>query len=379
MEDGFRYSMHYPFLADAVTEDGGTGYSRGFAAYLTLRLVDEFASDDRSERLDYQITATREFLDDVYPQTTEVELLSEVVEGATAAAATESSGLAHVMSPVCDYATYLEGEGRLEHALDVVETGLALGGDDETAMTVWRGNLLLQLARPIEAMFAFKDGLAQAEVCGDEHNALFARLGWGRALIGRDQDAEAAKMLDEVRTTAESVGDNLAEGEACCCLGEIALRDKRLAESKDLLHRGFTLLSNCPDVGFFMLSLGVQLKKLESYDSAERVLNEVYSCCEIPRLRTEAAIHMIHVVALCDDQLGFKRWCGQADGDVAPSLEVLRELAIGRGEAHFGRPQAAARHIHKAQRIAVENELEDLEVEAEEVLRGLGGQNDVIR
>jgi len=372
MEDGPGNSRHYPFLTDAVTEDGGTGYSGGLAAYLTLRLVDQIASDDRSKGLDYQIKATREFLEDVYPQTTEALLLKEVVEGAAAAAPMESGGLGHVISPVCRYARYLEQEGWLEQALDVVETGLALGGDDEAAMTVWRGNLLLQLARPIEAMFAFKDGLAKAQVSGDEHHALFARLGWGRALIAQNQDAAAAEMLDEVRTTAESVGDNLVEGEACCCLGEIALREKRLPEAKELLHGGLTLLSNCPDAAFFMLGLGVQLKNLQSYDSAERVLNEVYSSCEIPRIRTEAAIHMIHVVALCDDQLGFKRWCAQADGDVAPSLEVLRELAIGRGEAHFGRSKVAAQHIRKARRIAAANDLERLQVEAEEVLRGLG-------
>ena len=45
MEDGPRSSMHDPFLDDAVTEDGGTWYSGGMAAYLTLRLVDQFASE----------------------------------------------------------------------------------------------------------------------------------------------------------------------------------------------------------------------------------------------------------------------------------------------------------------------------------------------
>jgi hypothetical protein len=63
--------LHEPFLERAADKDSKDSGSNGLAAFLTMRLVDQFAADREDvsrEAVRYQIAATRKFLDDLYPR-----------------------------------------------------------------------------------------------------------------------------------------------------------------------------------------------------------------------------------------------------------------------------------------------------------------------
>jgi tetratricopeptide (TPR) repeat protein len=369
-------NFHEPFLVDAAwagSEDDEVG-AAGLAAFITLRLVDQFASDQRSQALFYQIRAIGEFVDEVFPKTKAVTLLRAIVTGAAeAAAATEPGGLENLLGPMRDFAAYLEGMGRLHHALDIVDTCVDVAGESDVALAVWRGNLLLRLHEVHEALATFESCAGSDMDSGDRHLNLMARVGCARALVDLGRDAEAITMLEQVRPVAEAADDELAEGQACCCLGELAVRAERAAEGRDLVERGLALIGGRPDAAWFLLDLGVRLKSAAAHEVAARVLSLVFDCAELPRLRAEAAVHSIELAALCRDRLAFKRWCHRAVADLDQDLAVLREVTIGRGEAGFGRLRAAQKQLRKARYRAVQQGLDELADLAERSLEELSG------
>jgi tetratricopeptide (TPR) repeat protein len=341
-------SIHAAFMEDCVS--GGPGPTPGMAAFITLRLADQFVSGELHRGVEYQIDSTRGFLEDTFSATVERELLLGIVEASRRVLATEDP--AHLAGALLEYATHLESEGRLDCALDVIETALRLKGDERAALAVLHGNLLLRMARPGAAMAAFENALVLARRAADEHHALMAQVGCGRVQISHALYAEAAETLSRVEATAASVGDSIAEGEAVCCRAEIAIRRGRRSEAGPLLERGFILLSSSPDTMTFLLALGVELKELEWYDASRQVLDEVFRCAVVPRLRADAVVQLIDLARRQGDRFGFNRWSSEPVGDLPADLEALRELAIGRGKARFGARRAAGRHFRRAGKIA---------------------------
>ena len=140
----------------------GTG-QHAMGAFLTLRLVDQFAEHDlASEGTGYQLIATREFLAALYPQTEEVEHLLAIVNTAEAVGNSGDKGL--LSQPLLQYADLLEGLDHLEESLDVLDTTIQLqcGSEDENSVAAQlrRGCVLLRTPWIAEADEAFETACA---------------------------------------------------------------------------------------------------------------------------------------------------------------------------------------------------------------------------
>jgi hypothetical protein len=195
--------LHEAFLERAAHAGVSESDRSGLGAFLTLRLVDQFAADALGgdpEAIAYQITATREFLHDIYPITPEVTNLREIVRVAEAAQQLLDQRM--LFAPLLAFAFMLEEELRLEEALDVLETAgrLSDGRDGEEELATG-----LQLARVLrlsgqfgEARDAYAAAGRIAVRMADTHSALLSRIGRGIVLQKLGNLPESERTLREV-------------------------------------------------------------------------------------------------------------------------------------------------------------------------------------
>ena len=127
--------FHEAFLERAARADGTQSSTVALGAFLTMRLMDQFATE-RSDRdltaLHYQIWSTRQFLDATEPHTEEIEQLERIVR-----AAEDASYSGHrddVARQLLAYAEWLEGELFLAQASDVLMTAIRLTGTSTEAI-----------------------------------------------------------------------------------------------------------------------------------------------------------------------------------------------------------------------------------------------------
>ncbi len=368
--------LHEPFLRRAA--DTGADPSSGYAlaAFLTMRLVDQFTAGrpvPHPDALAYQVRATREFLNGLQPPTVESNHLSQIVRVSAGIGVSDKARL--LWPPLLAFAYWLEKELRLEEALDVLGTGLKLSahdtGEEDIAAQLQLGRVLRLSGRFSESAAAYARGGELAAGLGDTHSELRSRVGC--ALVAQEQGnlPEAERILEGVLADARSAGDRTAQALVCHDLGTTHYLMGRLARAVQLRFTAFGLYDQRSQQMRALADTGLVLKELGHYSAAKRALFLVLEHDAPPEARVRPLVELMDLGALMQDRLLFERGRRELDrhlGALPPDEQVEYQMKLGRGLVAFDRQDEGERHLEQAVTLAEQYALGERLFRAEALL-----------
>jgi len=266
------------------------------------------------------------------------------------------------------YAVHLQNDCRLDQALDVLDTALALsdGRDavEELDTLLRRGKVLLLDSRPGEAyeVYALAEAMAERLPGSQESSKLLTRVGIGAALRDLDKLTEASQVLDGARLAAAHGNHRDAWAEACRELAITYERMGRLHESMPLRFCTFQLLTDSVDRGREIVSVAGQLRRLGWNDAARDAFTIATSPEFEDRVQIRAMLGLLEVNAQCADRMGFervRRRLRSLSEELEPEDNVGLEVSLGKGYAQFGCRGLPEKHFRKAIELAGQHELAD--------------------
>jgi tetratricopeptide (TPR) repeat protein len=372
-----NHSLHEPFLERAADKDSKDTGSNGLAAFLTMRLVDQFAADREDvsrEAVRYQITATCKFLEDLYPRNAEVTSLREIVRVAGAAIDVRDRRL--LFSPLLAFAFWLEQELRLEEALDVLDSALNLSdgrsAEEEVAGFLQKGRVLRLSGRFDDARAAYQKGGKIAANTGDTRSVLLSQIGRGVVMQKLGNLPESERILCEVIAAAQRVGDRDAEGRACQDLGGTLYFGGRIAQAANYAFRAYELLEQPLQRLRALSDTGVCLKELGHYSEAGKAFAVVLGDNPPPDIRAITVAEMVDMSVLMGDRIGFERWrrdLAEQYDQLPPDDRVDFDIKVGTGFVEFGMRGQAEKHLRRAMSVAEEYKMGERIFKLEELLK----------
>ena len=374
----YSLSLHEPFLERAAADNQDTGRS-GLGAFLTLRLVDQFAADKldlRSDAIGYQITATRDFLSDLYPQTVEVVNLQELVR--VAAAAHEANDRRLLFSPLLAFAFWLEEELRLDEALDVLATTMQLSdrrdADEEVASHLQRARVLRLSGQFDTAREEYALAGTIAAHLGDTHSELLSRIGRGIVLQKVGNLPESERILREVVTQARRQRDRDAEARACHDLANTLHFAGRIKVAVPFAFRAFELYEHPMHRVRALSDTGLLLKELGHYPGAKRAFSAVLAANPTPEVYTRTALELLELSALINDRVSFERWRRDLTDrrtELLPEEQLDFEMKLGAGWTAFGHQAQSEKHLERAVALAERYKMGERAFQAEALLKAV--------
>lgn len=368
-------TLHEPFLRRASDQEHDPGGGAALGGFLTMRLVDSLSQRMgriSAEGLHYQLRATADYLEELQPRTTEVNHLLEIVRIGESVLETKSPRL--LWPPMLALAHWLEGELRLDEALDVLQTALCISdgrdAEEEVATYLQRGRVLREAGRFEEARESYVVGGEMAVAIGDRHSELLSRI--GKAVVSQKVGnlREAEQMLRAVLEEARECEDRDAEARACHDLGITLESLGRSLEAVPLVFRAFELYEQRIQRLWALSDLGTLLKNMGHYVAARDALTIVQGSDVSAETRTNVGIELMDIAAYTDDRVAFERWRKKVQDTVegSPYLEADFELKVGKGLLLFGKPRTAVVHLKAAMKIAEAADLNQLYFLAEKAL-----------
>src|SRR5438034_9723108 len=283
----------------------------------------------------------------------------------SAAEAFRSRNPGQMIPALLAYAHHLEDELRLEEALDVLESLVAVGAErlgcsDAIAAQLRIGRVNRKLNRFDAADMAYALAGLLAEAAGDVHSAFLSRVGRALSVQARGNLAMAEQSFHEIAAEARGAGEREIEAHAEHALGTTLLFRGQIAEAIAHVWRGFELYEDDASQLRTLNDLGVMLLALGRVNDAERALAEVVRRGAQPERVTNAMIELMHCSSYRRDRLGFERRrtdCESRAQSMPPNILTDFHLKAGIGSARFGRFRKAQAHLSTALNIAVKNGL----------------------
>jgi len=372
--------FHEPFLSRAQRSEGTLEQRRALGAFLTLRLVDQFAkkheSDEERAGLRYQMKATREYVEVLPSNAVDAEHQRHIV-GACDQVIDADSRRA-LWPPMLAYAFWLEKDLQLPEALDVLCTILQLydgtNARDCLAAIRQQARVLRLLGRFDEAHEAYDRGERLATDFGDQHSTLLFRI--GRAILAQKTGnlPQSERELRAVMAEAKQAGDSAAQAAATHDLAIALHLLNRTADAIQMAFLAYELYEDHLSQQRALSDTGVLLKELGHLQAARQALQAILEDNPSKEVRSRAILELVEVSALTGDRFSFERWKREAESfrEALPVDEVTNlEYALGIGLASFGSHGDAQRHLENAIALAEQTGLGERLFTAEKALREL--------
>lgn len=367
-------NLHAPFLERA--EPGGSAASeQALAAFLTLRVVDQFGLEHvDGDALMQQIRATLNFLSNVYPPSTETGHLEQIARAAETAHLT---GGCHLLwSPLSTFAAWLERQFRLTEALDVLDTALraAAGQCDEAgikAVQLHRGRVLRTIGRHSEATEAYAAAGELGTATGDVQTELLSRIGRGIVQRQLGNLPEAAEVFKQVYNDAVIAGNQDAQARALHDLAANYLYQEQPDEAVKCAYQAFELYEESENKQRALADLGTALEHLGHYSAAKDAFELILSRPVSTAMRIRIVLELLGVATTTGDRMSFelrRREIDALDVELPPSTSVDYDIKLGMGLASFGQASKAAKHLESAVALAEEHSLNEYLFRAEALL-----------
>lgn len=373
-------TLHEAFLERAASVDpgmGGGGHALG--AFLTMRLVDQFAAETGPafpDALAYQITSTRDYLANLHPQTVELGHLQEIARAAGAAHERDTNRV--LWPPMLAFAYWLEQEHQLSEALDVIETALRLSdgrdAEEEVAALLQRARLVRKLSRYDEATASYRAGQAMAARLGDGHSERLGRIGQGITLQKVGNLPQAVRVLEGVIEDALEATDEDAEARARHDLANAYMLMGRPSVAVPEAFRAFQLYGTEAQRIRALGDIGMAFKMLAEFQPAEDAFQIVLgsSACTA-EIRINTMLELLHVAASTRDRVSFERWRKELEANdvMRPDAMVDLRMKLGLGWAAFGHPERGRALLREAVSLAEQHGLNAFLFSAEQALEEL--------
>lgn len=315
-------------------------------AYLAARLVDRLLSADEGadgeEGLRWQRESTLYYMRDLPDDDVETRHLAQVVASIEPAA---RARLGPVRIALQDYASFLEHEGRLAEALEVLRLlATTWSGDvpagDFGSLALFAARLNRQLGRWELAAEAYLVAEEAAAESGDIAVVLRARL--GRASVLRARGDFGASRLEVERVIDAAAGEpHLAAvlGAAYGDLGAVLARAGQPVDGVRALYEAYRRTPDPIQRLRILGELGAGLAELGASDSA-RIAFELVAASPIGVLvRAGACLELMDLASAGGDRLGFERHRAAARGfadRMPPGVAVDFGFRTALGLARFG-------------------------------------------
>ena len=344
---------HTPFLERARQEEEkaqGAGAGRSaLAAYLMARLVDRWCSlphmPDLHDGFRWQLESTRRFVTDLDPEAAESAHLAGIVESVAEDA--ERRGEPIRMSLIA-YSYFLEHEGRLEEALDVVILSArtypaSIPADDFTRLALSVGRLNRLLARWDSANEAY--AAAEASARGEMAMEIVLRSRLGRANVMRGQGnlPGAREAVERVIADADCPELRAVQADAYADLGAIYYREDRKLEFLEAGYESFIRTEDPVKRMRTLGDLGIGLAELGALEPARLAFDLVIDSPQASfTVRLNAQLELMALEATTGNRLAFERLRQNAEAHSAamtPSMAVDYRYKVGDGLRRFGQTE----------------------------------------
>jgi tetratricopeptide (TPR) repeat protein len=242
------------------------------------------------------------------------------------------------------YAYFLEHEGRLAEALQVLGIAARAHGDvlppaDFAAISLFAARLNRLLARWPEATSCYQAAEQAASVAGDRTLELRGRLGRGAVARGMGNLPMARAISQEVADAASR--ENLRELQAFAYtdLGAVYSVEGKKVEFVQANYQAFQLTEDPLQRMRILGDIGVGLMELGQYDSARVAFEIVLNSRTGFLVRTNCLLELMDVESKVGNRVAFERLRGEAEelaDRMPPSMLADLHFKAGMGLARFG-------------------------------------------
>ena len=278
------------------------------------------------------------------------------------------------------YAYFLEHEGRLEEALEILTLAVRTHGPhvpvaDFAGSALFAGRLNRLLARWQEATTCYQSAESAAREAADGVLVLRARLGIGAVMRGRGDLGEAERVARAV--LAEAVEPSLPEVEAMAYqdLGVALEAQGRKVEAIEAKYQAFLRAGDTLQRMRVLGDLGTGLAELGEYAVARVAFDIVADSRSSFLVRTNAIIELMELESASGNRLAFerRRTAGQAVRErMPPSMLADFLFKLGVGLARFGQLSRARDTLDSGLALSEKHRLNAWYFRFERVLRNLG-------
>jgi len=337
---------HEPFLERARLhrEQEREGSARlALGAYVVARLVDKLLTleDGDAEQLEgftWQLEAVRRHVNELPNDTPETAHLSGVVK-AVPARGKPTSGL---WMSLTAYAYFLEHEGRLEEALELLTLAARSQGTntpraDFAAYALSAGRLNRLLAR-WEAATTCYSAATDAAAGVDPICVLRARLGLGAVHRGRGNYPAARATAESVVREATELQLTDAQAMAYADLGVVYNLEGLKLEALEAYYQSFRLARDPQQRMRTLGDVGIGLHEIGAFDAARVAFQIVVDSSASMLVRANALLELMDLEAAEGNRVAFERCRAAADAHrsrMSPSMSVDYHYKLGIGLSRF--------------------------------------------
>jgi len=357
-----------PFLerARVQREQSGDSSARlALGGYVVARLVDKLLvltnDAELAEAFRWQLQAVRRHVGELPGDSPETAHLAGVVDAVPEEGPSPSS----LWMSLTAYAYFLEHEGRLEEALEIVmlaarSQGTKTSPQDFAAYALFAGRLNRLLARWETASACYISAEEAGTAVADHRSALRGRLGRSAVQRGLGNLPLAREMAESVVRDASVLNLPDVQALAYADLGAVCSLQGLRAEELQANYQAFRLTSD-PSLRMRILGdLGIGLLEIKAYDAARLAFQIVIDSDAKLLDRANAAVELMDLESSIGNRVAFER-CRSAVSEIRdrlpPSAATDYQFKLGTGLARFGQPARAREALEQALALAEENRL----------------------
>jgi tetratricopeptide (TPR) repeat protein len=351
-------------------------------AYVVARLIDKLLTlgeDDESlEGFRWQLEAVRRHVNDLPPDAPETAHLAGVV-----ASISEKGALAPgLWMNLTAYTCFLEHEGRLEEALEILMLAARAQGSNTTPAdfvkyALFAGRLNRLLARWDLASACYTAAEAAGVKIGDAACALRGRLGLGAVQRGLGNLPLAREVAETVIRDASEPQLANVQAIAYADLGAVyALQGLRLEELQANYH-AFRITPDPLQRMQTLGDLGIGLLRIGAFEAARLAFEIVINSNTSFVVRLNALLELMDLESLSGNRVAFERCRNlieQSRNSLSPTVATDYQFKLGSGLARFGQRTRAAEAYKAALTLAETHRLNTWYFKIEQALRVLAEQ-----
>lgn len=337
---------HEPFLERArlQREQEREGSARlALGAYVVARLVDKLLmlgnDDEQLEGYRWQLEAVRRHVGELPGDAPETAHLAGVV-AAVPAQGKPTSGL---WMSLTAYAYFLEHEGRLEEALELLTLAARSQGQktppaDFAAYALFAGRLNRLLARWEAASTCYCAAEEAASGVGDPVSVLRGRLGLGAVHRGRGNYPAARATAESVVQEASELQLTDAQALAYADLGVVYNLQGLKLEALEAHYQAFRLTHDPQQRMNTLGDVALGLHEIGAVDAARVAFQIVVNSNASTLTRTNALLELMDLESASGNRVAFERCRAGAEAHrsrMSPSMSVDYYYKLGIGLGRF--------------------------------------------
>jgi len=353
------------------------------AGYVVARLVDKLLTqEDDAEQLEafrWHRDAVRRHISELPEDSPETAHLAGVV----AAVPSQRPATSSLWMSLTAYAYFLEHEGRLEEALEMVmlaarSQGAETPTKDFATYALFAGRLNRQLARWEAASTCYSAAEEAAlEVC-DSVLALRGRLGKGAVQRGLGNLPLAREVAENVVRDATDLALPDVQALAYADLGAVyALQGLRLEELQ-ANYKAFRLTGDARQRMWTLGDLGIGLQRIGAHGAARVAFEIVINSDTSFGVRSNALLELMDLESSAGNRMAFER-CRNAiersRQSLSPSATTDYHYKVGTGLVRFGQHGRASEAFKAGLALADTHKLNAWYFKIEQALQALAEQS----